>query len=271
MAKGPYIMTRGQAAAGIVLRLDKVSYALNGAEIICKHGGDETVAVYLHTVAIEELGKALLIDGLFAGSGGGRDLEVPREWFVGTSAHDQKFERALSALPEEAIAYQMADVCCDQEKVPRGHAKRLEGGQAALKDIHDIESKLYRMYGGEPPRRHKGCVITYDYDRATGRRTSTASPSLLYDAGRVHITVPYDFATRKNMLYADWDDEKKRWNSDATIGPTKYVTSEDDIRLSVEVDKDKSELYPDAVLGAISAFRDAVSTFEWASGAEFTG
>ena len=270
MAGKPYAMTRRQAADGIALCLDKVSHALGGAEIVCRHGGDETVAVYLYTVAIEELGKALLIDNLFRDGGDG-DLEVPWQWFRGRDAHQLKFKKAHSVLPEECIAYHMVDVCYDQEKIPRDHAKRLEDGLVMLKACHDIESRLYRMSGTEPPERYKGYVVTREHDRATGRTAVTLSTPLPFDAGRVFITVPYDFATRKNMLYADWDDEKKMWNRDATIGPTKFVASDDDIRRSVEVDKDESELYPDAVLGAISAFREAVSAIEWASGAEFTG
>ena len=113
MAAEPYTMTRKQAAEGVALCLDKVVHSLGGAEIVCRHGGDETVAVYLYTVAIEELGKALLLDDLFAKSAGGC-LEVPRQWFGGRGAHRAKFERAHASLPEEAIAYQEADVCYRQ-------------------------------------------------------------------------------------------------------------------------------------------------------------
>lgn len=129
MAAGPFSMTRRQAAAGIALCLDKVAHALGGAEIICRHGGDETVAVYLYTVAIEELGKALLIDDLFAKDGGDGNLEVPRKWFGGRTAHKEKFDRAYEILPEGAIAYQMIDIASDPEKIPRGHADRLERGK----------------------------------------------------------------------------------------------------------------------------------------------
>lgn len=264
-------MTRRQAAAGIELCLDKVAHALGGAEIICRHGGDETVAVYLYTVAIEELGKALLIDDLFAKGSGDGNLEVPRQWFSGWTAHRDKFVRACKALSAEALAYQKIDVASDSEKVPREHADRLEDGKKCLKLLQEIESNLYRTHGITPPERYGDFVIVRDHDRAKGTFTVTASTPLPYDAGRVTTTVPYDFATRKNMLYADWDDEKKRWNNDTTIGPTRYVRDDNDIWRSVEVDKDESELYPDAVLGSISAFRDEVSAYKWASGADFAG
>ena len=214
--------------------------------------------------------KPVLIDGLFEDGADG-DLEVPRHWFGGPGAHPLKFKEAHSLLPEECIVYHMADVCYDQEKIPRDHAERLEGGMDALKACHATESKFYKMSGVEPPEHYRGYVVTREHDRTTGRTAVTLSTPLPYDAGRVFVTVPYDFATRKNMLYADWDDEKKRWNTDATIGPTKYVASDDDIRRSVEVDKDESELYPDAVLGAISAFRGAVSARDWKSGSKFAG
>lgn len=269
MAAGLFAMTREQAAAGIALCLEKVKHALGGAEIMCRHGGDEAVAVYLYTVAIEELGKALLIDDLLAKGGGGGSLEVPKQWFGGSTAHKEKFKRACALLPEEAVAYQKIDIGSDSEKIPRGHADRLERGKKYLKICHDMESDTYKRQGVTPPERHKDYVIVHDHDEAKGTLTVTVSSPLPYDAGRAFITLPYDFVTRKNMLYADWDDEKKRWNNDATIGPTKYVRDKNDRWRSVEVDKDESELYPDAVLGAISAFSDAVSAYEWASGARF--
>ena len=264
-------MTRRQAADGISLCLDKVAHALGGAEIVCRHGGDETVAVYLYTVAIEELGKALLIDDLFAKGGGGDGLEVQRRWFGGRAAHKEKFERAHAMLPEEAIAYQEVDVYCDPEKVPSEHRSRPDNGVKMLKACHDIEFRFYKAAGGAPPERHEGYVVERDYNPATGIYTVTMSTPLPYEAGRVFITVPYDIATRQNMLYADWDDTNKRWNRDTAISPTRFVMDDDDIRRSVEVDKDDSELYPDAVLGNISAFRDAASAYEWASGARFAG
>lgn len=271
MVARPYVLTRRQAADGISLCLDKVSHALGGAEIVCQHGGDETVAVYLYTVAIEELGKALLIDDLFAKGGGDGSLEVPRQWFRVKTAHKEKFERAHAMLPEEAIAYQKVDVYYDPEKIPSEHGGRLADGMEMLKACHDLESRLCRESGAAPLERYRGYVVVRDYDRDTGVHTVTLSTPLPYEAGRVFTTVPYDIATRKNMLYADWDDANKRWNRDATIAPTRFVADDDDIRRSVEVDKDESELYPDAVLGAISSFRGAVSAREWASGATFAG
>lgn len=270
MATKPYAMTRKQAAEGIALCLDKVAHALDGAEIVCQHGGDETVAVYLYTAAIEELGKALLLNDLFAKSEAGV-LEVPRQWFGGRGAHGAKFERAHAILPDEAVAYQEADVCYDQEKIPRDHADLLEDGKRALEKRHDAEPDLCRLRGTTPPERRGDRVITRDYDKDAGTLTIRVSTPLAYEAGKVFVTVPYDFATRKNMLYADWDDRKKRWNGDATIGLTRFVPDDNDSRRSVEVEKDEEETYPDAVLGAISAFREAAAALEWASGARFGG
>lgn len=83
--------------------------------------------------------------------------------------------------------------------------------------------------------------------------------------------MPHDFAARKNRLYADWDDGKKRRNGDATIGLTRFVPGDNDPRRSVEVEKEEKVTCPDAVLGAISAFREAAAALGWASGASFAG
>ena len=95
MAERHYTMTPGQAEDGFRLCLDNVSHALDGAEIMCRHGGHETVAVYLYTVAIEEFGKALLLKD--AVEKGGKDglLSVPAKWFGGRHAHKAKFDRAM--------------------------------------------------------------------------------------------------------------------------------------------------------------------------------
>ena len=251
-------MTPGQAEDGFRLCLGNVSHALDGAEIMCKHGGHETVAVYLYTVAIEEFGKALLLrDAIEKGRGGG-PLPVPAEWFGGRRAHGIKFERACDALPEECITYQYIDAAWETEKMPRETAtpERLRDLEATGRMVRDVESRCGEKHGVRATGLAGRYCFERSYDKATGKHTlrmySTPADD---DAGRVHVAIPFDMATRKNMLYADWDDGKKRRNADVTIGPTKFVPDDDDIRRNMEVDKEDEEVYPGAVLAAISAFR----------------
>lgn len=258
MADRHYTMTLEQAKDGLRLCLDNVSHALDGAEIMCRHGGHETVAVYLYTVAIEEFGKALLLKDAIEKEGKGGPLSVPAKWFGGRHAHKAKFGRACSALPEECITYQYIDVAWEIEKMPRetATAKRLQDLEAVRQDVRDLESSFYRKYGVQEPERIGKHYSERSYDSATGKHTLRMySAPTDDDTGRVHVAIPFDMATRKNMLYADWDDAKKRWNADVTIGPTKFVPDDDDIRRNMEVEKEDEEVYPGAVLCAISAFR----------------
>ena len=251
-------MTPGQAEDGIGLCLGNVSHALDGAEIVCRHGGHETVAVYLYTVAIEEFGKALLLRDAIEEGGGDGPLSVPAEWFGGRRAHGIKFKRACSALPEECITYQYIDAAWETEKMPWETAtpERLWDLEAARRVVRDVESRCCERHGVQAPGRAGRYCFERSYDKAAGKHTLRMySAPADDDAGRVHVAIPFDMATRKNMLYADWDDGKKRRNADVTIGPTKFVPDDDDIRRNMEVDKEDEEVYPGAVLAAISAFR----------------
>lgn len=264
MAERHYTMTLGQAEDGLRLCLDNVSHALDGAEIMCRHGGHETVAVYLYTVAIEEFGKALLLKDAVEKGGKNGPLSVPAKWFGGRHAHKAKFDRACSALPEECITYQYIDVAWEIEKMPRETAtvKRLQDFEAVRQILRDLELGPCGKHGVQEPERIGKYYYEHKYDKVTGKHTLRMYSALTNDdddAGRVHVAIPFDMATRKNMLYADWDDAKKRWNVDVTIGPTKFVPDDDDIRRNMEVEKEDEEVYPGAVLGAISAFRDELA------------
>lgn len=258
MAGRQYAMTPGQAEDGVRLCLGNAAHALDGAEIMCRHGGHETVAVYLYTVAIEEFGKALLLKDAAKEHNGSGPVTVPAAWFSGRDAHKIKFGRAHEALPDECIVYQYIDAAWETEKMPRETAsvERMRELEAARKNIQDAELRFHKRHGMEGPKRRGGYYFEHSYDKSTGKHTYRMYSTLVRDAGKVHVAIPFDMATRKNMLYADWDDAKKRWNEDVTIGPTKFVPDDDDIGHSVEVDKDDEEVYPDAVLAAISAFRD---------------
>jgi hypothetical protein len=99
-----YRLTRDQIKEGVKICYDKIQSLLNHSEIILKVVPDSNVVIGLHTIAIEELGKLLLLqDAVSTIPNSDGTFNVKREIFgMGGGSHTQiKFQKILPMLPDK--------------------------------------------------------------------------------------------------------------------------------------------------------------------------
>ena len=178
-----FLLTKTQLETGITLCISKVHQLLNDTEILCKNNGNESTAVALYTLAIEEFGKSLLLKKCIQASNEEK-FQVPQTIFGrGLQPHTPKFDEAFLELPEECQVYQTIDSLHDGDKFPPKY-----------KNHH-----------------HKAKKIAEDWEKT--------HPEIDIE---VNFSLLFDFEVRKNALYVDWDDEKKRWHQSLEIEPYRH-------------------------------------------------
>ena len=79
--------------------LNGVIMLLNSAEKLLENGGNEAICAGLYTYAVEEYGKFLLLKKCNPSNG-----KVKIKYKNGFLNHDEKFQIATKALPEECLA-----------------------------------------------------------------------------------------------------------------------------------------------------------------------
>ncbi len=99
-----YCLTRDQINEGIRVCYEKIQSLLTHSEIILSKISRSNIAIGLHTIAIEELGKLLLLkDALSTTPNSDGTFNVKREIFgIGGGSHTRiKFQRILPILPDK--------------------------------------------------------------------------------------------------------------------------------------------------------------------------
>ena len=178
-----FLLTKTQLDTGITLCISKVHQLLNDTEILCKNNGNESTAVALYTIAIEEFGKSLLLKKCIQASNEGK-FQVPQTIFGrGSQPHGPKFDEAFLELPEECQVYQTIDSLHDGDKFPPKYKNHHHEAKKMAEDLEKIHPEIDT---------------------------------------EVSFSLPFDFEVRKNALYVDWDDEKKRWCQSLEIEPYQY-------------------------------------------------
>lgn len=219
--KRVYYLSEEEITEGIRLCIGKINQILNDVEVLCKNGGEETTAVYLYTIALEEYGKSVLLKKSLNNPPETKGIPVSLNLFQGVDGHDMKIGEALDELPEECQIYQDVDLLTEGHKLPHEHRKYARDVPKLQEVFQELEKK--------------------------------------YPNGRFMIgsfALPFDFATRKNLLYVNWDPENRRWNDDVTINPLKIIEDDDGCE---EVEKDEEEVFPEKILIAIESFREHIS------------
>ena len=222
MSTKTYYLSKEQIDEGIYLCLKKVEQILNDVEILCQNNGDETSAVYLYTVAVEEFGKSLLLEECLSEPPGLKGIPVSVDLFAGSKAHELKFSRAFHDLPDECVGYYDVDPWHEKYKIPSEHQERLQ----EVIEMQDSLKKLEKKW-----------------------------PNSEFIVGSIELG--FDFPIRKTLLYVNWDPVNEIWNKDVTINP--YKTILDDNWKDQEVEKDEDEIYPGKILHAIESFRDVLT------------
>jgi len=216
-------LTEEQIKEGVKLCIKKVNDLISDCEILCNNNGNEATAVSLYTIALEEFGKASLLQKSLNEKPERKGIPVSLELFQGVKGHYLKMAEAMDLLPEECQIYQKVDLENEAHKLPSG----------------------YKQFGRDVPKM-----------REAFRELQSKNPHISYGIGRFDL--PFDFETRKNLLYVTWDPENKRWNDDVTI--EEYEIVETDRGDEEEVEKNSEELYPDILLIAIDSFRSEINS-----------
>lgn len=217
-----YFLSKEQIENGVRVCEKKVKQILSDVEILCNNGGDETSAVFLYTIAIEEFGKLLLLKKSLHNPAERKGIPVSINLFQGVSGHSIKIDEAMETLPEECQIYQNVDMFSEAYKIPIEHRQ-------IARNIPKMQEELRKLHEQFPYAR--------------------------FDMG--DFALPFDFAVRKSLLYVNWDPEHKRWNEDVTIYPYKIIEDEDGDEK--EVEKNEDEIYPEKLLIAIDLFRDCLN------------
>lgn len=208
---------------GVKLCIKNVKQLISDCEVLCNNNGNETTAVSLYTIALEEFGKASLLQKCLNEKPQRKGIPVSLDLFQGVNGHYLKIEEAMDLLPEECQIYQKVDLDTEAHKLPSG----------------------YKHFGRDNPKMHEAI-----------RELQSKNVHVSYSLGHFHL--PFDFETRKNLLYVNWDPENKRWNEDVTI--EEYEIIETDWGHEKEVEKNYEELYPDILLIAIDSLRSEINS-----------
>ena len=216
-------LSEEQIKEGVKLCVKKVNDLISDCEILCNNNGNEATAVSLYTIALEEFGKASLLQKCLNETPERKGIPVSLDLFQGVSGHYLKIEEAMDLLPEECQIYQKVDLETETHKLPSGYKK-----------FGRITSKI----------------------RESFKELQSKHPNASFGLGHFHL--PFDFETRKNLLYVNWDPENKRWNDDVTIGD--YEIIETDWGHEKEVEKNYEELFPDVLTIAIDSFREEIKS-----------
>ena len=219
MSTKTYYLSKEQIDEGIDLCLKKVQQILNDVEILCQNDGDETSAVYLYTVAVEEFGKSLLLEECLSKPPEPKGIPVSTNLFTGLKAHELKFSKAFHELPDECVGYYNVNPWDEKHKIPSEYKER-------LRDVMEVQELLKKLEKKWP--------------NSEFRVES--------------MELGFDFPIRKTLLYVNWDPVNEIWNKDVTISP--YKTILDDNWEDQEVEKDEDEVYPEKILQAVKSFRD---------------
>lgn len=222
-SKRTLYLTEEQIKEGIKLCIKKVNHLISDCEILCNNNGNEATSVSLYTIALEEFGKALLLQKCLNEIPQKKGIPVSLDLFQGVQGHYLKIEEAMDLLPEECQIYQKVDLENEAHKLP----------------------SAYKQYGRDNPKM-----------REAFRKLQAENLHVSFSLGHFHL--PFDFETRKNLLYVNWDPENKRWNDDVTI--EEYEIIETDWGHEKEVQKEYDELYPDILLIAINSFRIEINS-----------
>ena len=157
-----------------------------------------------------------------------KGIPVSLDLFQGVPGHYLKMEEAMELLPEECQIYQKVDLETEAHKLP----------------------SRYKQHERDFPKRQELL-----------KKVALQNPNMNISIGRSHFHLPFDFETRKNLLYVNWDSENKRWNEDIEISPTKIIGWDDDEwDDEQEVDKNEDELYPEILSIAIDSFRTEINS-----------
>ena len=219
MSTKTYYLSKEQIGEGIDLCLKKVQQILNDVEILCQNDGDETSAVYLYTVAVEEFGKSLLLEECLNNPPEPKGIPVSTNLFTGLKAHELKFSKAFHELPDECVGYYNVNPWDEKHKIPSEYKERLRDVMKAQESLKKLEKKW---------------------------------PNVEFRVESMELG--FDFPIRKTLLYVNWDPVNEIWNKDVTISP--YKTILDDNWEDQEVEKDEDEVYPEKILQAVKSFRD---------------
>lgn len=174
-------MTREQIEEGVLLGVKRIYSMLIDVEILCKNKGSEASAVTLYTVGVEEYGKILLLKLCLKTSPDKGQFRVKKLYFGIGGGHQEKFDAALNDLPEE---------CQYSQRI------------TLLEDMHKI-----------PPKYRKNATNFKGVAEKMSRKLNLIVES--------YFSLVSDFELRKNLLYLDWDDERKRWWPTLEVEPYK--------------------------------------------------
>jgi len=212
-----------QIKEGVKLCIKNVNNLIFDCEILCNNNGNEATAVSLYTIALEEFGKASLLQKCLNEKPQRKGIPVSLDLFQGVRGHYLKMEEAMDLLPEECQIYQKVNLETEAHKLPSGYKQFARNVPKMREAFREFQSKFPNM-----------------------------------SIGADHFHLPFDFETRKNLLYVNWDPENKRWNDDVII--EEYEIIETDWGHEKEVEKNYEELYPDILLIAIDSFRSEINS-----------
>jgi AbiV family abortive infection protein len=88
---------------GISLCLKKAKALSEDAMLLFKNGTKTDHAVVLYVYAVEEFGKALLLDDEYRANPNEATYDIDKELFVGKGAHSKKLQRVHRRLPDECL------------------------------------------------------------------------------------------------------------------------------------------------------------------------
>ena len=94
-----YSMKRKDVIEGIRLCLSKANLLLDKTQLTVRTDEDNTVALGIYSLAIEELGKAIILQDHIREEK--EQYEISRKLFRGKESHDLKFKKAIEFLPSD--------------------------------------------------------------------------------------------------------------------------------------------------------------------------
>lgn len=102
--KDNFQMSHSQIKSGIKKALSNSLTLVGYSKDILERGGDSALSLGLYSFAIEEYGKADLLNEI--ASAKQKEYSVPIVFFTGKKSHDLKFKKALSTLPKQCIEFE---------------------------------------------------------------------------------------------------------------------------------------------------------------------
>jgi len=166
-------LTVAQVSVGISLCRANARRLLTDASALLDHGGRTGIAYALWSLAVEEYGKAVLLDELTKGKASGDIVSVPQRLFRGQ--HKEKFESGFGRI-QQVVGNRLADV-----------VKVLQN----MADLPTIISDPSALTSVIVPAR-----VTGEFEDLTpGSNIGQQASHLL----------------RLDLLYVDWDDARKAW------------------------------------------------------------